>query len=102
VDAVPRPDSRHIVNTAAPGTLIPGKTLLLMDSFAIAAMDQIAPWFQDLTAVSLNDFDANTYLSLIQQADRVWFLGVERQLPDRVFTNWSSPALLAGLEQMAG
>jgi hypothetical protein len=32
----------------------------------------------------------------------VWFLGVERQLPDRVFTNWTSPALLAGLKQMAG
>jgi alginate O-acetyltransferase complex protein AlgJ len=102
VAAVPTPDSRHIVNTAAAGQLIPGKTLLLMDSFGIAAMDQIAPWFEDLTAVSLNDFDPSTFVSLIHDADRVWFLSVERQLPARVFSNWSSPSFIAALAAMGG
>ncbi len=90
VDAVPSPEARHIVNSGPPGSLIPGKTLLLMDSFGIAAMEQIGPWFEDLTAVSLNSFDPALFLSLVQHADRVWFLSVERELPRRVATDWSA------------
>jgi alginate O-acetyltransferase complex protein AlgJ len=96
------PTLRRITNSGPPGSLVPGRTLLLTDSFGNAAVSQMAPWFADLTIVSLNDFNADVFVSLIQHADRVWFLSVERLLPVRVAANWASPSFLTALNSMAG
>lgn len=86
-------------NRAPSGRLLQGRTLLLLDSFGLVAVNQIAPFFEDLTTVNLADFDAARFTHLIEDAERVWFLSVERGLSYRLKEEIGSPRFL---DRLAG
>lgn len=58
--------------------LVKGRTLLLLDSFGLAALPNIIPFFEDLTVVRLVDFEVKGFQELIWEADRIWIMSVER------------------------
>ncbi len=76
--------NRRFINTAPPGRLIPGRTVMFLDSFGLVALAQIVPFFEDLTIVRLADYEPTKFLDLIQVADRVWILSAERFLANRL------------------
>ncbi len=76
--------NRRFINTAPPGRLVPGRTVMFLDSFGMVALPQIAPFFEDLTVVRLVDYEPTKFLDLIQVADRVWIMSVERSLAHRL------------------
>lgn len=43
--------TRHFVSTTTGGALVPGKTVILHDSFGNIQVDQLAPYFEDVTFV---------------------------------------------------
>jgi len=58
--------------------LIPGRTLTLMDSFGVYAIEQLSPWFEEITFFHLNINDASLLARRVEAADRVVFLTAER------------------------
>jgi SGNH hydrolase-like domain, acetyltransferase AlgX len=90
--------NRHYVNSAPAGRLIRGKSLMFLDSFGLAALPQIVPYFEDLTVVRLVDFEPTRYVRLIGDSDRVWIMSVERSLSYRLAFEIGSPVFLATLK----
>jgi len=90
--------NRHYVNTAPEGRLISGKTLMFLDSYGLAALQQLGLFFEDLTVVRLADFEATRFASLIAKADRVWILTVERAVSYRLTLEIGSPDFLDQLD----
>ncbi len=70
--------NRRFISEGPPGRLIEGRTVMFYDSFGIAALAQIVPFFADLTVIALVDYDPQRYLNEIQNADNVWIMSVER------------------------
>ena len=91
--------NRRFVNTGPPGRLIEGRTVMFYDSFGIAAMPQIVPYFADLTVIRFVDYDPQRFLDLIEGADRVWFMSNERSLFYRMEFEIGSPAFVELLHQ---
>jgi alginate O-acetyltransferase complex protein AlgJ len=89
--------NRRIVNAAPPGRLIPGKTVIFLDSYGLVALPQIVSFFQDVTVMRLFDFDQTRYTSLIADADQVWIFSVERALSYRLSFEIGKPSFLAYL-----
>jgi len=58
--------------------LIPGRTLILMDSFGVYAIEQLSPWFEEITFFHLNINDADLVAQRIDDADRVVIISAER------------------------
>jgi len=83
IDTIEGGFNRHFVNSAPEGRLITGKTVMFLDSFGLAALPQIVPYFQDLTVMRLVDYEPTRYGDLIAGADRVWMMSVERSLSYR-------------------
>lgn len=77
--------------------LIPGRTLFIIDSFGYAALPQLAPFFEDLTTVSFNDFDIERFVDLINDADTVLLMSNERSLGWRMAKEAGSNKFLAVL-----
>ena len=69
---------QHYMNTGPVGELIEGKTLLLTDSFGVRALPSIVPYFADLTVMHFDLDTPQSYIPLIQDADRVWIFEAER------------------------
>jgi hypothetical protein len=78
IDNLPGQFNIRYRNEGPSERLIRGKTVLFLDSFGMAAIAQIVPFFEDLTTIRLVDFDQERYLSEIRAADRVWVMSVER------------------------
>jgi len=76
--------NRRYISEAPEGRLIEGRTVMFYDSFGIAALHQIVPFFEDLTVIGLTEFDATRYVQQIEAADRVWIMSVERGLSWRL------------------
>ena len=74
--------------------MIKGQTVMFYDSFGIAALPQILPFFEDLTVIALVDFDPQRYLEAIQGADNVWIMTVERSASYRLEFEIGSRAFL--------
>jgi hypothetical protein len=83
--------NRRFVNAGPDGSLIPGRTLFLLDSYGLAALPQVVPYFEDLTIVNINDFEPERFAQLIADADRVWFMSVERSTPYRMAATIGAP-----------
>ena len=90
--------NRRFVNSAPPGRLIPGRTLLFLDSFGLVALPNIVPFFEDLTIVRFVDYEPAKFSALIEQADTVWMLCVERSLGYRMMAEIGSPEFVATLQ----
>ena len=52
--------------------------MFLCDSYGLAALSQITPYFEDITVFLLANFDAAVVKDLIEEADTVWIMTVER------------------------
>lgn len=89
--------NRRFVNSAPPGRLIPGKTLMFLDSFGLVALPNIVPFFEDLTVVRYIDYEPSKFTALIEQADMVWMLCVERSLGYRMKMEIGSPEFVSTL-----
>ena len=68
----------RLIQSSSSLKLIKGKTLFLYDSYGLAALPQITPYFEDITMYLLANFDAVVVKSLIEKADTVWIMTVER------------------------
>ena len=97
IDAIEGGFNRRVVNMAPAGRLIPGKTVIFLDSYGLVALPQIVSFFQDVTVMRLVDFDQARYTSLIADADRVWIFSVERALSFRLSFEIGKPSFLAYL-----
>lgn len=97
IDTIEGGFNRRFLSTSPPGRLIRGHTLLLLDSFGLAALPQIVPYFEDLTVMRLIDFSLDRYTSLIAEADRVWLLTVERSTSYRLHFEIGSEEFLETL-----
>jgi alginate O-acetyltransferase complex protein AlgJ len=91
-------NNRRFVNTAPPGKLIPGKTVMFLDSFGLVSLTQIVPFFEDLTVYLLVDFNADRYTELITESDRVWLMTVQRSTGYRLKYEVGSPEFHDQLE----
>lgn len=90
--------NRRWINDAPNGRLVPGRTLMFLDSFGLGAVGQFVPFFEDITIVRLVDFDPDRYVELIGQADRVWLMTVERSASYRLEFEVGSAEFLDQLE----
>ena len=90
--------NQRFINDAPPGRLIPGRTVMFLDSFGLVSMSQYVPFFEDLTVMRLVDFDADRFTNLIASADNVWIMSVERSLGFRLLEEIGSPAFLDELD----
>ena len=79
--------------------LIQGRTLFLLDSYGLAALPQIAPFFADLTTVRLTDFDKTKFSQLFNEADNVIIMSVERSFGYRMLAEVGSTDFLAYLSE---
>ncbi len=86
--------NRRFVNAAPPGRLIEEPTIMFYDSYGIAALGQIVPFFADLTVIALVDYEPQRYLQAIDSANNVWILSVERSLAGRFDTEVGSREFL--------
>ncbi len=77
--------------------LIQGKTLFLLDSYGLAALPQIAPFFADLTTVRLTDFEKTKFSRLLNEADNVIIMSVERSFGYRMLAEVGSTDFLTYL-----
>lgn len=98
IDDQPDGFNKRYINEAPEGRLITGRTVMFFDSFGMAALHQLVPFFEDITVVRLSDFEADRFASLIADADNVWFLSVERSLGNRLVAEIGSTAFLDQLE----
>lgn len=89
--------NRRFVNSAPSGRLVPGKTLLFLDSFGLVALPNIVPFFEDLTVVRFVDFEPSRFAALINEAESVWMLCVERSLGYRMMAEIGSPEFVTSL-----
>jgi alginate O-acetyltransferase complex protein AlgJ len=94
--------NRRWINSAPEGRLIPGRTLMFLDSYGLVAIPQFVPFFEDITVMRLVDFDPDRYVDLIGDADRVWFMTVERSASYRLEIEVGSTAFLDQLESGLG
>ncbi len=90
--------NRQFINSAPPGRLIPGKSLMFLDSYGLAALPQLQPFFEDLTVMRLIDYNPDTFAALIEASDNVWFMTVERSITWRLTQEIGAPAFLDQLE----
>ena len=91
-------NNRRFINTAPPGKLIPGKSVMFLDSFGLVALTQIVPFFEDLTDYVLVDFNADRYTDLITESDRVWLMTVQRSAGYRLKYEVGAPEFHNQLE----
>ncbi len=98
IDNIEGGNNRRFTNTAPPGRLIPGKTLMFLDSYGLAALPQLVPFFEDLTIIRLVDFEPTKFATAIANADRVWVLTVERSITYRLSVEIGNAAFLDQLQ----
>ena len=86
-------------NSGPPGSLIKGKTLMFFDSYGMAAVDQIVPYFEKLDTMHFSNFAVDLWVDLITAADNVWLLSVERSLEYRLTYDIGSASFLDALDK---
>ncbi len=94
--------NRRWINSAPEGRLIPGRTLMFLDSYGLGAIAQLVPFFEDITVMRLVDYNPDRYVDLIENSDNVWFMSVERSSGYRLAFEMGSPEFLDQLESGLG
>ncbi|MEV4758816.1 hypothetical protein AB0J86_27480 [Micromonospora sp. NPDC049559] len=85
--------------TSAPaGTpMVPGRTLVVYDSFFYVAEQQMAPYFQQMIALHWDDFLPMARAGQLPEFDRVIFESAQRSWPQRTVDQLPEPAVTATL-----
>lgn len=90
---------RQISQMSGPvGSLIEGETLMMYDSFGMAAIEQIVPYFQNLKTVHFEDFNTDKWIKMIKSADNILFMCVERGMGYRLTHDMGNERFLDALE----
>lgn len=93
------PGYRRLSEMSGPdGSLIEGNTLMLFDSFGMAAIEQVVPYFKKLETMNFNYFETNKWIERIRASQNVWFLCVERSLEYRLTYDMGSEKFLDALD----
>lgn len=93
-------DLRTRTSSAPAGTpLVPGRTLVVYDSFFYNAELQMAPYFQQMTAMHWNDFVPMARSGNLPGFDRVIFESVQRSWSLRTMTQLPEPDITASVTQ---
>lgn len=92
-------DENKRVRRTSSVPLIKGRTLFLLDSFGLAALPQLEPFFEDLTTFRLSDFQPELIKKLILDADNVIIMSVERSLGYRMLAEIGSPEFVKDLSE---
>lgn len=90
--------NRRIVQTSNTLKFVPGKTLFLLDSYGLAALPQLTPYFEDITVFLLADFDPGVFKDLFENADTVWIMTVERGVSWRLKNEIGSDTFINSLK----
>ena len=99
-DAGYTPGYRRLSEMSGPsGSLVSGKSLLFFDSFGMAAIEQIVPYFEKLETMHFSNFLIDIWIDLIMKADNVWLLSVERSLEYRLTYDMGSVTFLDALDK---
>jgi len=99
-DAGYSPGYRRLSEMSGPsGSLVTGKTLMFFDSFGMAAIEQIVPYFQKLDTMHFSNFAIDLWIDLIKATDNVWLLSVERSLEYRLTYDMGSVTFLDALDK---
>ena len=69
---------RRYTNTGPPGSLITAKTVIMVDSFGVEAMEKIVPYFADITFVHFDALPPIDVADLIARSEVFWSMSVER------------------------
>ena len=94
------PGYRRLSEMSGPsGSLVAGRTLMFFDSFGMAAIDQIVPYFEKLETMNFSIFNIDLWVELIKAADNIWLLSVERSLEYRLTYDSGSVAFLDALDK---
>jgi len=94
------PGYRRLSEMSGPdGSLIEGNTLMLFDSFGMAAIEQVVPYFKKLETMHFNYFETNKWIEIIRASQNVWFLCVERSLEYRLTYDMGSAKFLDALDK---
>jgi len=89
----------HFVNDGPRDRLIQGKTLMFIDSYGSVAQSMLVPYFADLTVIDINTFEQGRFTGLINTADQVWIMSVERSTAPRMANEIGSTPFLTYLQQ---
>ncbi|MFY1697279.1 MULTISPECIES: hypothetical protein [unclassified Solwaraspora] len=94
--------TERVHTTVAPdGTpMVPGRTLVVYDSFFYLAEAQLTPYFAQLHTLHWDDFLPMARAGQVPEFDRVIFQSVQRSWPQRTVDQLPDPAVTATL--MAG
>ena len=94
------PGYRRLSQISGPeGSLIEGNTLMLFDSFGMAAIEQVVPYFKKLETMNFNSFETSKWIEIIRASQNVWFLCVERSLEYRLTYDMGAAAFLDALDK---
>jgi hypothetical protein len=89
-----RQEATYITSTAGP-KLVPGKTLIIHDSFGAATEEPMAPYFSHLEYLHWNDFVPAAKNGKMPAFDNIIFESVDRILAERAVTVLLDPAISA-------
>ena len=90
--------NQRIIQASDNLKFVPGRTLFLCDSYGLASLPQLTPYFEDLTVFLLSDFDAAKFKDLVENADTVWIMTVERGVSWRLKNEIGSDTFINSLE----
>jgi hypothetical protein len=91
---------RQVSQMSGPtGRLVEGATLMMYDSFGMAAIQQVVPYFQKLKTVHFEDFNSDKWIEMIKSADNVLFMCVERAMGYRLTYDMGSSKFLDALDR---
>lgn len=84
INDVPYYDRRHVVNRSDSTILIPGKTLILFDSFIGHYLHPtLVQFFEDVELVHIGSIDSAFFHNALDTYDRVYFQSAERHIVPR-------------------
>jgi alginate O-acetyltransferase complex protein AlgJ len=89
---------RKFQSESESSSLIPGKTLILGDSFSEAAEPFYLSYFENATLIRLHDFSPDLFMEQIKLADRVIVWSVERSFAYRVAYDWGTVQFIDSLK----
>jgi hypothetical protein len=81
------------------GRLVEGETLMMYDSFGMAAIEQVVPYFQTLKTVHFEDFNSDKWIEMIRSADNILFMCVERAMGYRLTYDMGNSKFLDALDK---
>lgn len=98
-DAAYSPGYGRISEMSGPvGSLIQGETLMMFDSFGMAAIEQVVPYFENLKTVHFETFNLDKWIEMIQASDNILFMCVERGMGYRLTYDMGNSKFLDALD----